>query len=382
MSLDIAKGILHRCFRCGYCKFTFDFTDFNCPAYKKYRFESYSSGGKMWLIWGLINNELKMSENLAKILYSCTTCGNCVENCKFEKFNDFWVDIIEAARAEAFKQGFGLEKFKTFGEHTAKEHNPYLESHQNRLDWLPGDVKMSDSANIAYYVGCTASYRQKKIAQDTVRILNRIGIEFQLSPEEWCCGSPLIRTGQTDIALEQAQHNVMLFKNAGIKTVFTSCAGCYRTLKEDYPRKFELELDFEVLHLTELLERNIEKLEFAKLLNKTVTYHDPCHLGRHANLYDSPRVILKKFPEINFVEMKKNRENSTCCGAGGGVKSGFSDWALEQARDRLLEAKEVNAEILVSTCPFCNRNFIDAKNEFNIDIDIFDLTELLVEHMK
>lgn len=335
----------------------------------------------MWLIYGLMNNELQMTDNLAKILYSCTTCGNCVENCRFDKFNDYWVDIIEAARAEAFNQGFGLEKFKTFGEHTIKEHNPYLEDHKNRLDWLPEDVKVSNTADIAYYIGCTASYRQKKIAQDTVRILNRLGIEFQVLSEEWCCGSPLLRTGQKETARDLAKHNITLYKQAGVKTIVTSCAGCYRTLKVDYPRKFGLEFDIEILHLTELLERNIEKLKFSKSLNKVVTYHDPCHLGRHADLYDAPRKVIQKFPEIKFVEMKKNRENSTCCGAGGGVKAGFSEWALEQARDRVLEAIDVNANILVSTCPFCNTNFIDAKNEFNLDIDIYDLTELLIGHL-
>ena len=125
---------------------------------------------------------------------------------------------------------------------------------------------------------------------------------------------------------------------------------------------------------------NIDKLEFKQPLNKTVTYHDPCHLGRHANLYEPPRVILQKFPEINFIEMEKNRRNAACCGAGGGVKSEFSEWSLEMARDRILEAKEIGAEILVSTCPFCNRNFQDAKKEFNLNIEIYDLTELVIKY--
>jgi heterodisulfide reductase subunit D len=377
--------VVHRCFRCGYCKFTGgssvdDEYILNCPAYKKWNFQTYSPGGKMWLIYAVINNELEWSKNLANIIYSCTTCGNCMEHCPFE-FHEQIVDIFEAAREQLFFQELAPEKFRQFGEHIAKEHNPYIENHKDRLNWLPKDAKISKTAEVGYFVGCTASYRQTKIAQDTVKILNKLGIEFQILGEEWCCGSPLLRTGQTKSALEQAKHNIEKFEEAGIKQLITSCAGCYRTLKEDYPKKFELNYNFEILHLTEYLEKNLDKLEIKQPLNKTVTYHDPCHLGRHTNLYEPPRVILQKFPEINFIEMKKNRRDATCCGAGGGVKSEFSEWSLEMARDRILEAKEIGAEILVSTCPFCNRNFHDAKNEFNLDIEIYDLTELLLKYL-
>lgn len=382
MLLDNYSEVVHRCFRCGYCKFTggkpADETYIlNCPAYKKWHFQTYSPGGKMWLIYAVMNNELEWSKNLADIIYSCTTCGNCMEHCPF-KFQDQIVDIFEAAREQLFFQELAPEKFRQFGEHVAIEHNPYTENHEDRLKWLPIDAKISETAEVGYFVGCTTSYRQTKIAEDTVKILNHIGVEFKILGEEWCCGSPLIRTGQIQCAIEQAKHNIEVFEAAGIKQLITSCAGCYRTLKEDYPKKFDLKPNFEIAHITEYLANNIDKLEF-KPLNKMVTYHDPCHLGRHANLYEPPRTILQKIPEINFIEMKKNRRNATCCGAGGGVKSGFSEWSLEMARDRILEAKEVGADVLISTCPFCNRNFMDAKQEFNLDIEIYDLTEFLIK---
>ena len=385
MLLDKYSEVVHKCFRCGYCQFTGgkapDETLFlNCPAYDKWKFETFSPGGKMWLILAAMNDELEWTENLARIIYSCTTCGNCMEHCIFT-FNDQIVDIFEAAREQLFHQELAPEKFRQFGEHVINEHNPYMEKHQDRLKWLPNDVKISENAEVGYFVGCTASYRQIKIAQDTVKILNKLGIEFQILSEEWCCGSPLIRTGQTKCALELAKHNIEKFEEAGIKQLITSCAGCYRTLKKDYPKKLDLKHNFKIMHLTEYLAKNIDKLEFSHTLNKIVTYHDPCHLGRHANLYEPPRIILQKFPGINFVEMKKNRRDASCCGAGGGVKSGFSEWSLEMARDRILEAKEIGAEILISTCPFCNRNFTDAKQEFNLDIEIYDLTEFIIKHL-
>ena len=100
------KDIIHRCFRCGYCKYTYDFSEINCPSYKEHRFESYSTGGRLWLIYGLINNELQWSPNAANIIYSCTTCGNCMQNCRFDKFNHFLVDFIEMGRKEAVLHGF------------------------------------------------------------------------------------------------------------------------------------------------------------------------------------------------------------------------------------------------------------------------------------
>jgi len=391
LGLKYYEQMIHRCFRCGYCKFTGDSIDINCPSYKKYKFESFSAGGRMWLIYGLMSNELEWSDHMSKILYACTTCGNCGENCKLltRKFgSEFAVDIIELARAEAFKNGFCSEKAINFGNHTAKEHNPYLEKHEDRLSWLPDDFKNPEDPEIGYFVGCTSSYREKELARNTFEVLKKIGVKFAIFQEEWCCGSPLLRTGQRETAIIQARHNIDLFKNKNIKTIVTSCAGCYRTIKEDYSRIFydeisEDKLPFEVLHISEYIKRLLDenKIEFKKKLNgkRKVTYHDPCHLGRHAGVYNEPREIIKKIPGIELVEMRKIKGDATCCGAGGGVKAGYSEWALEMATGRIEEALETGAEILITTCPFCEHNFTDAIKEHNHNIQIMDLVNLLKE---
>ena len=391
LGLKYYEQIIHRCFRCGYCKFTKDYIDFNCPSYEKFRFETFSTGGRLWLIYGLMSNELEWSEHMSKVLYACTTCGNCGENCKLlnRKFgSEFAVDIIEFARAEAFKNGFCSEKAINFGNHTAKEHNPYLEKHEDRLSWLPDDFKNPEDPEIGYFVGCTSSYREKELAKNTFEVLKKIGVKFAIFQEEWCCGSPLLRTGQRETAIAQAQHNIELFENKNIKTIVTSCAGCFRTIKEDYSKIFYNEdsgdkLPFEVLHISEYIKRLLDenKIEFKKDFDgkRMVTYHDPCHLGRHAELYDEPREIIKKIPGIELKEMRKIKGDATCCGAGGGVKAGFSEWALEMASNRIEEALETGAEILITTCPFCELNFADAIKEHSYDLQVMDLVKLLKE---
>lgn len=372
------KDIIHRCFRCGYCKFTKEFTDINCPSYKKHRFETYSTGGRMWLLYGALNGGIQWSQGVANVLYSCTTCGNCMENCRFDKFNHLLVDIIEAGRLEAVKKGFCPEKQKVLLERILKpdSFNPYGEPNSNNEE-LKKKYDLPDQAEWVYFIGCTSNYRQKDLRDATLRFLKKSKIKFTLI-DEHCCTSPLIRTGQIDPVKEFMNYNVQKIRSAGASKIITSCAGCYRTLKEDFTRQ-GVEHNFEIYHTSELVKQLLddEKIQFKSEYNKTLTYHDPCHLGRHTELYEAPRDVYKRIPGIDFVEMKRNRGNSWCCGAGGGVKIGFPDWSLEISKERLEEAKETKATVLSSTCPFCRTNLSDANDKYNMEFEIIDLIELL-----
>lgn len=372
------KDIIHRCFRCGYCKFTYDYNDFNCPSYKKHRFETYSTGGRLWLIYGVINGDLQWSENLAKVLYSCPTCGNCMENCRFEKFNFLLVDMIEAARAEAAKSGFCPEMQKAIADRATNPEmwNPYGEQNSDN-EALKKEYDLPDEAEWVYYIGCTSNYRQQKIRDATLRLLKKTGLNFTLV-DEHCCTSPMLRTGQVDIAPDFMNYNIGKIRNAGASKVVTSCAGCYRTLLKDY-EKFGAELGFEVYHTGELIKKLLDegKIKIKSNYDKVITYHDPCHLGRHMEMYEIPREVIKQIPGIEFVEMERNRNDAWCCGAGGGVKIGFPDWALEISKERLEEAKETGATILTSMCPFCKTNLSDANEKYNMGFEVLDLIEIL-----
>ncbi|MFX1340466.1 MAG: (Fe-S)-binding protein [Promethearchaeota archaeon] len=372
------KDIIHRCFRCGYCKFTYDYNDFNCPSYKKHRFETYSTGGRLWLIYGILNGDLQWSDNLAKVLYSCPTCGNCMENCRFEKFNFLLVDMIEAARVEAAKSGFCPEKQKVLVDRATNPEmwNPYGEQNSDN-EALKKEYDLPDEAEWVYYIGCTSNYRQQKIRDATLRLLKRAGLNFTLV-DEHCCTSPMLRTGQIDIASDFMNYNIAQIKNAGASKVVTSCAGCYRTLLKDY-EKFGADLGFEVYHTGEVIKKLLDegKIKIKSNYDNIITYHDPCHLGRHMEMYEVPREIIKQIPGIKFVEMERNKNNAWCCGAGGGVKIGFPDWALEISKERLEEAKRTGATILTSMCPFCKTNLNDANEKFNMGFEVLDLIEIL-----
>jgi len=372
------KGIVHRCFRCGYCKFTYDYSDFNCPSYKKYRFETYSTGGRLWLIYGILNGDLNWSQNLADVLYACTTCGNCTENCRFTKFKDFLVDIIEAARVEAVNSGFCPENQKKLLDRTTNTEmfNPYGELNSNNED-LKKKYDLPDEAEWVYYIGCTSNYRQKDLRDATLRFLKKAKIDFTVVDEHCCC-SPIMRTGQISPVQDFMNYNITQITNTGASKVITSCAGCYRTIKKDW-KKYGAEYGFEIYHTVELVKQLLDegKIEFKSEYNKTVTYHDPCHIGRHMGLYEIPREIYKTIPGITLVEMKRNRENAWCCGAGGGVKIGNPDWSVEISGERLEEAKETGATVISSICPFCRTNLTDANNNFNMGFEVIDLIEIL-----
>jgi Fe-S oxidoreductase len=372
------KDIIHRCFRCGYCKFTYDYSDFNCPSYKKFRFETYSTGGRMWLTFGAINGDIEWSEGIANVLYACPTCGNCMENCRFEKFNFLLVDFIEAARAEANENGFCPENQKFLLERTTNKSyfNPYAEKNSDNED-LKKKYDLPDEAEWVYFIGCTSNYRQKDLRDATLRFLKKAGIDFTLF-DEHCCTSPLIRTGQLSPVNDFMNYNIQKIKEVGAKKVITSCAGCYRTLKNDFA-KHGADHDLEIYHTSELILKLLkeEKLRFKSEFNKKVTYHDPCHLGRHSGVYEEPREVYKKIPGLEFVEMKRNRENAWCCGAGGGVKIGYPDWSVEISKERLEEAREIGATILSSTCPFCRTNLSDANKAFDMGFEVLDLVEII-----
>jgi len=326
----------------------------------------------------LLDGLIDASHSLAERFFLCATCGFCKERCPNEIDS---VKINENLRAELVKMGFTRPEHDVFNKRIEMVHNPYGETHQERMKWLPPEVKVAEKASTAYFVGCTTAYRRPEIAEATVRILNAASADFMiLHPEEWCCGSPALRVGRRDLFLELAKHNVEAIERAGVARVVTSCAGCYRTLTQDYP-EFVGEKSFKVVHTSELMAELVKegRLKLSKGVPETVTYHDPCHLGRHAGIYEQPREVLKSIPAIKFVEMLKSRENARCCGAGGGVKAGFPDFAMQAALEKLKDAQELGAKTIVSTCPFCAHNLKDAIREAGSPLRFYDLTELVLK---
>lgn len=214
-----------------------------------------------------------------------------------------------------------------------------------------------------YFRGCTAREKQTDIADATEKLLKIAGVDFHILEDEKCCGSVLLRTGFIDEAYKQIEKNTETLKG---EKIITSCAGCYKTLKGDYE-------GLDVIHISQLLDELIRKgkLKLSKS-DLNVTYHDSCHLGRHCNVFDEPRNVIKEV--ANLIEMEDVRENSLCCGAGGGVKSAYPEIANQMAISRIAQAKETGCMTLITPCPFCKLNLE------NDELEVLDLTQFLIKY--
>jgi len=386
-------GAFPACMGCGDCRTAVRYVMGRykvCPAREHTAgFEPFFARGKMRIIRSLLEGSLKPSESLANVIYQCMVCGSCkwvchqsltpqYYECGLHRYIDH-VKTFEALRADLVEAGYGpMPRHKEIFEWCRKEHNPYMEKHEDRVKWLRSHT-LPRKGKLIYFMGCTEPYRHPELCQAFLDIMDAADVEFAiLHPDEWCCGSVAFRTGVIGVAKELAMHNIEAFRAAGAKTVVTHCAGCYRTLKIDYPEVSGGELPFRVVHASELIKDLIDegKLKLKRKIEERITYHDPCHLGRHSGVYDPPRQLIKAIG-AKLVEMKRIRENAWCCGAGGGVKAAFPDLAVEIAVDRITEAEETGAQILASVCPFCLTNLRDASKVAETAVQVTDILELI-----
>jgi len=402
--LEKFRDIVYYCFKCGMCRFeSYEGIDNGeslsslfmdvCPMWDLWKLEAYTALGKNEICRGLLEKKIPFNEKTVKIIYACTLCGACEKQCSvsrktkhIERFGGSLLpynplEIALALRLQAVKTGVGpLPQHKKFSESIRVNKNPYWEPHQDRFKWFKGSLPKE--AETAYFVGCTASYRQQMIAENAVKIFNKLGVEFTLV-DEWCCGSPLFTTGQEEFIKELAIHNISVLEDAGVRRLIVSCAGCYRTFKKVYPEILGENLPFQVLHMAEFLSEKIEKgrLNFTSTINEKITYHDPCHLGRHCGVYEAPRRVLAKIPGLRFTEMRRKIDHSYCCGAGAGFRAAFPEASVKVAGLRVKEAEELGVDSLVTACSFCRRNLDDGVKAVDGKIKVYNIEELVAKAM-
>jgi Fe-S oxidoreductase len=319
------------------------------------------------LIHQEITGTRALDERAIEVLYQCLECSHCLTWCKPEV--DI-AEIVEIVRRRLVQEGRQPDGVKSLESTITENHNPYREDHEQRITNL--QLMETNGTSIFYFIGCTTAYREQEIANATISLLSSIGYSIQVSSDEWCCGSPLFRTGYEEKALTQARHNLELLNESDADFILVTCPGCYRALTNDYP-KHGLELKKPVKHITQLLEELLEKFPH-DVLEKTITYHDPCHLGRHSGIYDEPRNVLKQLAGSSYIEMERNRENAMCCGNGAGLRTLFKEQAKLIGAERIQHARIVEAEYLVTACPFC-KNMLSLQADESITI--LDLPELV-----
>jgi heterodisulfide reductase subunit D len=375
MGREFLEMAFDRCIKCSTCKYGYKNFEKICPSGENFLFESYWPSGRIRTIRGLILGDLDWNDELKDPIFACTTCGACMDACQ-APHADYIVNMIEALREMAVRNIGPAQNQEFLVSRCEESCNPYGEPNSDNQD-LKKKYNLPDKAEWVYYIGCTSNYRQQSLRDSTIRFLKKAGIDFTVI-DEHCCTSPMIRTGQIKICKDYMSYNVAQIMKTGAKNVITSCAGCYKTFKKDF-EKFGENYDFEVFHTIELLKQLLDdgKIKFKTEFNKTVTYHDPCHLGRHMGIYEIPREIYKKIPGLKLMEMKRNRNFAWCCGAGGGVKIGYPEWAVEVSKERLEEAKETGATVVSSTCPFCRTNLSDANDNYSFNLEVLDLMEII-----
>lgn len=353
---------VHRCFGCGYCKFTTNYSDYNCPSYARFRLETYSTGGRLWLLNGCLNHELDWSPRLAEILYSCTTCRNCVEQCPMGFASDI-VSWIVSARGDAVeKAGKIPPAVGRFLEATRMYRNPWKFPATDRDAWATGVKRYEPGDEYLLYVGCLGSYDEvaQQMARSVAGLLARAEVSFGiLGRNEGCCGNEVHNMGEMGLFQALAEKNVKQFQELGVKKVVTLSPHAFNIFKQDY-RQYGA--NFEVFHYTQLAQELLKRGRITPTPNRvTVTYQDPCYLGRYNKIYEEPRRILKATPGVHLVEMSRVKKDSFCCGGGSG--NFFTDLLTGEnspGRIRVREARETGAEVLAVACPACMVMLTDA----------------------
>lgn len=426
-SLKELEDIIWRCTACGNCKVAYEYgppPTFGeiCPAGVEFGFDgNMASKGKIAFARGILDGELEWTPEFLDAIYKCTICAGCQNQCELDH-KPFIPEIIEAMRRKAVEDGIGpMPTQKVISQSMKSYNNPYQGPRRVRTDWTRPFKKAKkpikdinkESAPILYYVGCTGAYNQpvRPLPTATASIFQKLGLDFGILGEnEICCGSTAMRLGEADEFKRVAQTNLETFKRLhderGVNTIITSCAGCYRAIKKDYvlSKDYDKMMDgINVIHTSEYLYNLLQegKLKFTQELPWKVTFHDPCHTGRHLMnfkidedgsvawkgaflekdesdcLFDIPRELVKAIPGVELNEMERIRSNSYCCGGGGGVMTGYGDWAAKNAGLRIEEGMQTGAEKMVSICPFCHYNLNEGARRINSSMRLHDVVELI-----
>lgn len=379
-SVSECREDIQRCMRCGFCRLL-------CPSWEFTGWETGSPRGRMQVIKALLDGEVGVSDYVVDRIYQCALCGYCMWRCPAGVKT---TEAIKTARAYLVDRGRCPDVVERISRNIEGNRSIYALPAEARADWrhymgVEDIVKTRGVADVVYFVGCVPSLssRSMDLAAATSLILDALELNWTImGEEEWCCGNPLLLSGKTGPARELAAHNVQAIRGSGARAVVTSCAGCYRTLTQEYPRLVG-NLGFDVYHISQILERALGSLKpkLENPLDMRVAYHDPCEMGRLLGVYEPPRAVLRSVPGLRLVELPKSRQLTRCCGGGGVLKATNPDMSLRLAVRKVEEARSLGAEALVSTCPACRMNIMDGIAESGGEFQMLDLTEVVARAM-
>ncbi|WP_370204140.1 heterodisulfide reductase-related iron-sulfur binding cluster [Aeromicrobium sp.] len=341
------------------------------------------------------------------VLWSCTNCGACVQQCPVDIEHVDHIDDMRRFQV-LVESNFPAELNNIF-KGLERKGNPWGMNPKNRLDWTKGldfevkqvgvDVESLDEVEWLFWVGCAGAFedRAKKTTQAVAELLNTAGVEFAiLGDGETCTGDPARRAGNEIVFMQLAMENSEVLKETKAKKVVSTCAHCFNSLKNEYA---EFGVELEVVHHTQLLNRLVREGKLKPVApkagaaasaepEKTITYHDPCFLGRHNQVYEAPRELLSVIPGAKFAEMPRNSERSFCCGAGGARMWMEENLGSRINVNRTQEAVATGADQIAVGCPFCRVMLSDgltaqqAAGEAREEVEVLDVAQMLLAAVK
>ena len=418
MAIEDYRGDVEMCCRCSACKHIplqkikgVEHSD-TCPSISRYNFHAYSGSGRLLIAKEMLTNGFKYTDKLLDIVYNCQMCGACDISCKYAMDMEVLLPINEF-RIRCVETGHTHSSLDKVIKSLRQQGTMVPGAKGKRAAWAQGlglKDATKEKVDVYYHVGCLSSYDKnyQKLAKATAKILKKASVDFGIGYEnESCCGGRAFQMGYKEDFLKQAKKNMAMLKKAGVKTLVTSCADGYQAFKVLYD-KYDLKGELEVLHITEYIARLIKegKLKLTRKVNMTVTYHDPCYLGRLGEpwiqwkgkripgykfvfdppkeyrrgsngVYEPPRDVLSSIPGLKLTEMDRIKEYAWCCGAGGGVNESNPEFAVWTAMERIEEAESTGAEAIASACPWCEQNFAQSIKESGSNLKVYDIVELV-----
>jgi heterodisulfide reductase subunit D len=364
-----------KCNKCGFCLPS-------CPIYLVEGKEPSAPRGRNAITRAVIEERLEWSDEIEKSIFSCLGCGACTAAC-FPKVET--KELVFRDRECLVGEGLYPKITDRVAKFLEEEHNISDDDNEERGEWqelikdLPEHAFEKDRAEVIFFVGCVASFfpMAQKIPVNMSRIMQAADLDFTiLGGDEWCCGFPLIGAGMPDKMQALMDHNMRKVEEVGAKSIVFTCPSCYHTWKHLYNP------DVKLYHASQMLYHMIKEGQIKlKEIDATVTYHDPCDLGRNSGVFDEPREVLRAIPGLKLVELTHNRQLSMCCGGGGNVEMVNPELSGKVAQMKLDDIATTGAEMVVSSCQQCLRTIATRARRQRIDLVVKDLTELVAEAM-
>lgn len=365
--LEEFKDELETCFgtSCGFC-------ERGCPVYQTMKIKTLCMKGRNRTMLGLLQGRFEITPAVVQAAFECTLCGNC----------DRWCSLKNTEHTQAFREYLLKHGIEPLKEHSSlavslrNYGNPWFQPRSARNRWTKG-LNIPKAApgqqDVLFFAGCTSAVTKNlnRSLVASAKILQKADVKFAtMGQDEPCCGSTLLRVGQTDAFNELSAENIRKFESLGIKKIVTACPGCFTTLRKSIEKAGS---KIKVVHVSQEIASLVKEGRLKiKKSSERMTYHDPCHLGRLGGIFDEPREIVAAVATL--VEMPNHGYESRCCGAGAGLQSAFPKLSRDLSAKRIAEAKATGATTLVTSCPFCETQLRTVPG-----IKVVDLMELLLD---